>query len=199
MTITSSFTSTMPIKTTVTTIVGDRTTTNTYSEEIIKPTKSTSVLHTFTTAIVSQPGSAPRQPLSNTGPVLKPTRKPGVSRFRPPSKATEPPKIFKTSHRPRQPYKPSPTPPPDFDLDPNQQSGIVKKTTKYSLPKTTTRPSFLDLDQCKPGCNTANKEICKEFDGKFKCDCRPGYIKRTGNDVCLGKLRCSQNFCLLRS
>ncbi|KPM06323.1 EGF and SEA domain containing protein [Sarcoptes scabiei] len=193
LTITSSFTSTMPIKTTVTTIVGDRTTTNTYSEEIIKPTKSTSVLHTFTTAIVSQPGSAPRQPLSNTGPVLKPTRKPGVSRFRPPSKATEPPKIFKTSHRPRQPYKPSPTPPPDFDLDPNQQSGIVKKTTKYSLPKTTTRPSFLDLDQCKPGCNTANKEICKEFDGKFKCDCRPGYIKRTGNDVCLEL----QNFIVL--
>lgn len=55
------------------------------------------------------------------------------------------------------------------------------------MPKTTTRPSILDIDQCKPGCNAANKEICKEFSGKFKCDCRSGYTKKAGSNTCHGK------------
>src|SRR5699024_1902018 len=85
-------------------------------------------------------------------------------------------------HRPQKPYKPSPTPPPELN---EIESKSAPKTTKF-YPKTTTRPSILDLDQCKPACNAANKEICKEFDGKFKCDCRPGYIKKAGLDICHG-------------
>ncbi|OTF78555.1 EGF and SEA domain containing protein [Euroglyphus maynei] len=171
LTITSSYTSTMPLRTVVTTIVGSNTIVNTYGTEI-KPTRSTLIPQTTATGDSS---TRTRIQSTSSGSPFRPTRKPGVNRFKPPSRATEPPKIFKTSHRPRQPYKPSPTPPPDFDSDQQRTGGqpATKKTTKFSYPKTTTRPAILDLDQCKPGCNAANKEICKEFDGKFKCDCRP--------------------------
>lgn len=184
----------MPLRTVVTTIVGSKTILNTYSTEI-KPTKSTfipqsTITGDSNTRIRMQPQGASTSGGEQRSSPFRPTRKPGINRFKPPSRATEPPKIFKTSHRPRQPYKPSPTPPPtDFDSDQQRPSGgsATKKTTKISYPKTTTRPSILDLDQCKPGCNAANKEICKEFDGKFKCDCRPGYVKKPmGNDVCFG-------------
>ncbi|KAH9413866.1 hypothetical protein DERP_009465 [Dermatophagoides pteronyssinus] len=210
LTITSSYTSTMPLRTVITTIVGSSTILNTYSTEI-RPTKSTQQFisqHGSTAAT----GDSNRIRMQNGGTTsstssssnggeqqrtpFRPTRRPGgINRFKPPSRATEPPKIFKTSHRPRQPYKPSPTPPPDFDIDQQRSGGsATKKTTIFSYPKTTTRPSILDLDQCKPGCNAANKEICKEFDGKFKCDCRAGYIKKpTGSDVCLEL----QNFIVL--
>ena len=196
----------MPLRTVITTIVGSSTILNTYSTEI-RPTKSTQQFisqhgSTATTGdsnrIRMQNGgttSSTSSSSSNGGEQqrtpFRPTRRPGgINRFKPLSRATEPPKIFKTSHRPRQPYKPSPTPPPDFDIDQQRSGGsATKKTTIFSYPKTTTRPSILDLDQCKPGCNAANKEICKEFDGKFKCDCRAGYIKKpTGSDVCLGML-----------
>lgn len=126
---------------------------------------------------------------------LRPTRKPGVNRFRPPVRPTDPPKTFKTSHRPRVPYKP--TPPPEPSGENVYRGGIGgggthRKTTKLMLPKTTTRPSILDLDQCKPACNAANKEVCKEFDGKYKCDCRAGYVKKSnGDDTCYGLLTLS--------
>lgn len=176
----------MPLRTVITTIIGSKTILNTYSTEI-KPTKpGNNIGATQSTALGDSPDRVRIQPQGEQRPTFRPTRKPGVNRFKPPSRPTEPPKIFKTSHRPRVPYKPSPTPPPDFELD--QRGGHnIKKTTKPAPVKTTTRPTILDLDQCKPGCNSANKEICKEFDGKFKCDCRPGYIKKPGgNDICFG-------------
>ena len=180
LTITSEFVSTLPPKTIVTTIAGSETTINTYSSEI-KPTLSQPL-----PAITAVHAVAGVRSNSDSGRPFKPTRKPGVSRFKPPSRPSVAPKIFKPSQRPRAPYKPSPTPPPEFVPDQNAK-GTFKKTTKAFMPKTTTRPSILDLDQCKPACNAANKEICKEFGGKFKCDCRPGYIKKLGSDVCYGK------------
>lgn len=46
-----------------------------------------------------------------------------------------------------------------------------------------------DDDQCKPACNVANREICKEEDtssGKFKCNCRPGFARKQGSFECKG-------------
>lgn len=149
---------------------------NTYSSEV-KATKSVLTPQTSIVKVQSKP---------ETGRPLRPTRKPGSSRFRPPVRTTDTPKTFKTSHRPRAPYKPSPTPPPEI-VNENVYRGSNKKSTKMVLPKTTTRPSILDLDQCKPACNAANKEVCKEFDGKYKCDCRAGYVKKLNDNVCYGK------------
>ena len=145
----------MPLRTVITTIVGSSTILNTYSTEI-RPTKSTQQFisqHGSTAAtgdsnrIRMQNGGTTSSTSSSNGgeqqrTPFRPTRRPGgINRFKPPSRATEPPKIFKTSHRPRQPYKPSPTPPPDFDIDQQRSGGLAtKKTTIFSYPKTTTRP-----------------------------------------------------------
>lgn len=179
MTITSEYVSTFAPKTLVTTIAGSKTTINTYSSEIkassVQAQPAITAVHAVT--VLSKPDS---------GRPLKPTRKPGMGRFKPPSRPTSAPKMFKTSHRPRAPYKPSPTLPPEFIPESNGKESF-KKSTKAFMPKTTTRPSILDIDQCKPGCNAANKEVCKEFSGKFKCDCRSGYTKKAGSNTCHGK------------
>lgn len=178
LTITSEYVSTLIPKTIVTTIAGSKTTINTYSTEI-KSTTSPSL------PVITAVHSVNVQSIPETGRPLKPTRRP-INRFKPPSRPTETPKIFKTSHRPRVPFKPSPTPPTEISLDSYSNKNSFKKSTKLFFPKTTTRPSILDLDQCKPGCNAANKEVCKEFDGKFKCDCRAGYIKKSSSNICYG-------------
>lgn len=171
--------STLPPKTIITTIAGTKTAINTYSNEIAATSTEKQPAITAVHSVSSK---------AENGRPTRPTRKPAGVRYKPPTRAPDVPKRFKTSHRPRVPYKPSPTPPPDF-VPEESGKGSFKKSTKAFMPKTTTRPSILDLDQCKPGCNAANKEICKEFAGKFKCDCRPGYTKKMGSDTCLGKLR----------
>ncbi|KAI2800986.1 hypothetical protein BLOT_013513 [Blomia tropicalis] len=204
LTITSEYISTMPAKTIITTIAGTNTIVNTYSTSKSSTSISTSKINDLSikptvvqtlglgvtpiTAVYSINGNVrinePSNSKTDNGRTLRPTRKPGVSRFKPSIRPTGGPKpMFKTSHRPRVPYKPSPTPPVETPIDSNVR-GTYKKSTKPSLPKTTTRPSILDLDQCKPGCNAANKEICKEINGKFKCDCRPGYTKKSGSVIC---------------
>ncbi|XP_017485073.1 PREDICTED: mucin-12-like [Rhagoletis zephyria] len=175
LTITSEYVSTLPPKTIITTVAGTKTAINTYSSEIAATSTQKQPAITAVHSVSSKPETSGRP--------IRPTRKPGVNRFKPPTRPTEGPKIFKTSHRPRAPYKPSPTPPPEF-VPEDSGKGSFKKSTKAFMPKTTTRPSILDLDQCKPACNAANKEICKEFAGKFKCDCRPGYTKKLGSDTC---------------
>ncbi len=178
LTITSEYVSTLPPKTIITTVAGTKTAINTYSNEIAATSTQKQPAITAVHSVSSKPETSGRP--------IRPTRKPGVNRFKPPTRPTEGPKIFKTSHRPRAPYKPSPTPPPEF-IPEDSGKGSFKKSTKAFMPKTTTRPSILDLDQCKPACNAANKEICKEFAGKFKCDCRPGYTKKLGSGTCHGK------------
>lgn len=181
LTITSEYVSTIQPKTMITTIVGSKTIINTQAIEPSKVAQPPGL----TTKLDGKSDSA-----AGGGRTLRPTRKPGVSRFKPPVRTTEPPKTFKAAtHRPKVPYKPSPTPPPDVLLESNlRPGGSSKKSTKVPpTPKGTVRPAILDIDQCKPACNAANKEVCKEFDGKFKCDCRAGYVRKAGSHICTGK------------
>lgn len=137
------------------------------------------------------PDSGPKLPGLRPG-GLKPMRKPGSVRFKPPTRPPPTPKPFKPSQRPRKPFVPTP-PPAEVLLEGGFRpgSGYAKpKTTKAPLPKTTTRPAILDIDHCKPGCNAANREICKEMPGgKYRCDCRPGFTKRPGSEQCHGKFQ----------
>jgi hypothetical protein len=120
-------------------------------------------------------------------PFQRPSRKPGQGPFRPPTRAPEAPQTFKTSPpRPRVPYKPPPPTQPPVVSRGAGVSTAAKKTTVPTTHKPTTRPSIIDNDQCKPGCNAVNKEICKEIDGKYKCDCRQGFIRRNDDIVCQG-------------
>lgn len=122
-------------------------------------------------------------------PFQRPSRKPGQGPFRPPTRAPDAPQTFKPSApRPRVPYKPPPpaTRPPFVSGGNDGYTATNKKATIAATHRPTTRPSILDYDQCKPACNAANKEICKETDGKYKCDCRQGFIRRNDDFVCQG-------------
>lgn len=40
---------------------------------------------------------------------------------------------------------------------------------------------------CDPKCQPYKKEICKETDGFWTCQCRPGHARRDDHDICKGK------------
>lgn len=83
----------------------------------------------------------------------------------------------------RPPYKPKP--PVASNVPPRFATPKPKPASSTTTTTTTERP--IERDQCRPACNTANKELCKEFNGIFKCDCRPGFAKKTGSNICEGK------------
>ncbi|XP_054161453.1 mucin-2-like [Oppia nitens] len=179
LTITSVLTTTIPPRTFVSTIIGSRTILGTAGEtqtESVIPTQVTKANFVVSTKSATDPKPT----------VQRPTRKPGQGTFRAPTRQPETPKPFKTSApRPRVPYKPPPPPSQPPILSGVSESPYVpnKRPTSAPIPKTT-RPSILDIDQCKPGCNAANKEICKEIDGKYRCDCRQGFIRKDGDIIC---------------
>lgn len=45
----------------------------------------------------------------------------------------------------------------------------------------------LEADLCSPGCNSTNKEYCKEDSGKYTCECRPSFVRRPSDKACQGK------------
>ena len=182
LTITSVLTTTIPPRTFVSTIIGSRTILGIPGDSQSGTVQPTQVLKETMSSTKSVTVSDSRSPFQ------RPTRKPGTGPFRAPTRAPESPKPFKTSApRPRVPYKPPPPSQPPILSGVSEGPYVPsKKATSAPLPKTTTRPSILDIDQCKPGCNAANKEICKENDGKFRCDCRQGFIRKDDKHVCEG-------------
>ncbi len=200
-------TTTIPPRTFVSTIIGSRTILGISGEsqtEAIVPTQvkgnmattvtTTTVVHnSMTTTVVRTlvvPTATKSVATTETKlPFHRPTRKPGTGPFRAPTRAPDTPKPFKTTApRPRVPYKPPPPSEPPILLSGGNENPFVpnKRPTIAPTPKTTTRPSILDIDQCKPGCNAANKEICKEMDGKYRCDCRQGFIRKNEDLICQG-------------
>lgn len=132
------------------------------------------------------------------------TRKPLVS-VRTTSKTTPPPVAVKPagSTRRRQPL-PKPTPPPELvptggsgsSGSSKPKSGIITGTSSVKPAKVIPLKPVLDDDQCSPACNTGNKEVCRETDeGKFKCDCRPGFARPKNNSD--GVCREMNNYILL--
>ncbi|CAG2161804.1 unnamed protein product, partial [Oppiella nova] len=171
LTITSVLTTTIPPRTFVSTIIGTRTILGTAGE-------------TQTDAVV--PTQVDKGVVTPTTTTRRPTRKPGTGPFRAPTRVPETPKPFKTAApRPRVPYKPPPPPQPPILSGVSEAPYVPnKRPTAAPTPKPTTRPSILDIDQCKPGCNAANKEVCKEMNGKYRCDCRQGFIRRQDDLIC---------------
>ena len=199
-------TTTIPPRTFISTIIGSRTilgiSGESHTEDIVPTqigkgnmattvTTTTLVHNSMTTTVVRTlvvPTTTKSVSVTDTKLPFQRPRKPGTGPFRAPTRAPEAPKTFKTSGpRARQPYKP---PPPSETpiLSGVKESPFIpnKKPTLAPTPKTTTRPSILDIDQCKPGCNAANKEICKEMDGKYRCDCRQGFIRKNDDLICQG-------------
>lgn len=132
------------------------------------------------TLVTRTPGSA------------KPTRKPLPS-FRTTAKTTPPPVAIKpaadANNKKRKPL-PKPALPAELETPISRGSSkpITKVTNSTELVKSVKVPKtpVVEDDQCSPGCNTANKEICVEDNGKYKCDCRPGYSRKDGSSQCRG-------------
>ena len=210
LTITSLITTTIPPRTFVSTIIGLKTILGTAGEatDAIQPTQalnneefsttvttSTLVFNSVTTTVVRTlvlpTITQSTKSISSTRvPAQRPTRRPVP--FRPPTRvrtqSTEAPVIKSIGTSKTRAPLPSPRPPsvPTKIPSANPGSTRVRVTTVGTI--ITTRANIIDNDQCRPACNAANKEICKEFDGKYKCDCRPGFIKRDGSSVCQGKI-----------
>lgn len=125
----------------------------------------------------------------------KPTRKPLIS-VRTTSKTTPPPvPIRGSSENANKKRKPLPKPSlPSIELENPINRGSSKPINKITVntstpvkPVKVSRVPIVEDDQCSPGCNTANKEICIEDNGKYKCDCRPGYSRKDSSSQCKGK------------
>ncbi|RWS23347.1 EGF and SEA domain containing protein-like protein, partial [Leptotrombidium deliense] len=206
LTITSEFTTTIPPRTFVSTIIGSRTILGTAGEATktvdIEATHSeqtearttvttttlifnsitTTVVRTLVipTAIEATKPSAPSTGQATKTVSQRPTRRPIVpyrGRVRPSS--TPAPSPIKPP-RPRVPYvykKPTTSSTPSYSED--NEVTAAPKSAVHKEPS-----DVIDDDQCRPACNTAGNEICKEFSGKYKCDCRPGFARKTSNSHC---------------
>jgi len=112
-------------------------------------------------------------------------RKPYIPNIKGPQRPSTTPatvKILPKDSKTRPPYKPKP--PVASNVPPRFATPKPPKTVYTTTTTTTTTERPIERDQCRPACNTANKEICKEISGIFKCDCRPGFAKKTGSNIC---------------
>ncbi|KAI1290068.1 Transmembrane matrix receptor MUP-4 [Halotydeus destructor] len=93
--------------------------------------------------------------------------------------------------RKRPVYKPKPPQEPTIGLPTTGRGSNRGKpatdieTNKIKPPAVRVVPTpIIDDDQCTPACNLANKEVCIESSGIFKCDCRPGFARKEGSFEC---------------
>lgn len=157
LTITSLLTTTIPPITYVSTIIGSKTILGTYNS--ITPTKT-----------IDSSLSHPSSTQSASSILIASSAVPTVSTSRP------------RLHRPKS----------------NEPSVVKAKVTpfltsrKNGKPGTTTvspliTKNITGLDHCNLSCNMTNKEYCKDMsNGKYSCECRPGYVRRPSDNLCQG-------------
>ncbi|RWS12120.1 EGF and SEA domain containing protein-like protein, partial [Dinothrombium tinctorium] len=206
LTITSEFTTTIPPRTFVSTIIGSRTILGTageatktvdiepsnsqQAEATTKVTTTTLIFNSITTTVVRTlvipTAIEPTKPVASgtatKSVTQRPTKRPVVpyrGRVRP---STTPKPIPIKPPRPRTPYVYKK---PTTSSTPSYLENDVSSAPKFNSEIVTKGPDkILDDDQCRPACNAAGNEICKEFSGKYRCDCRPGFARKESNSQC---------------
>lgn len=207
LTITSVLTTTIPPRTFVSTIIGSRTilgtageSTKTFELENAKPvngeeaattvTTTTLIFNSITTTVV-RTLVIPNVQATKAATSVRPSRKP-YTPFKPPQRSTTPPSVSirPPGSRTRSPYlaKYKPSTPKPFSPTPGTVETVPISNSTGSKKVNTVMTKLYDDDQCRPACNSANKEMCREVDGIFKCECRPGFARKEGSNVCEGKL-----------
>jgi len=203
LTITSYYTTTIPPRTFVSTIIGSRTILRTAGEPTktvaIQPsltqnqestttvTTTTLIFNSITTTVVRTlviPNEIqPTKPSVKVVPTQRPSRRP-YSPFRPPQRSTTPASVAikPPGSRTRTPYAPKRPSTPYTPII----TEIVKGPKETITVSYTPPPKVIDDDQCRPACNSANKEICKEMNEIYKCECRQGFARINGSNMCIG-------------
>lgn len=205
LTITSVLTTTIAPRTFVSTIIGSRTILGTAGEssktvelENAKPvneeaattvTTTTLIFNSITTTVV-RTLVIPSVQASKTTTSIKPSRKP-YTPFKPPQRSTTPSSVSirPPGSRTRSPYlaKYKPSTPKPISTTSGTSETVPINNDLGSKKVNTISTKLYDDDQCRPACNSANKEMCREIDGIFKCECRPGFARKENNNICEGK------------